>query len=188
MHMANKNSRSEDRLRDHVYDGIQEYDKRLPNWWLMTLYGTMLFSLGYWMWHVWPKPTSSGERVTKEMAQIIVNAAKSSTAVLTDDQLWTMSRDPQVVNAGRNTFDTTCASCHKQDLSGNIGPNLKVNIWLHGGMPHEVVNTITTGVPTKGMPTWGPILGKAKISEVAAYVMSYHSPSEKIVISTTGKK
>jgi len=188
MHTINKNNPPEDVLRDHIYDGIQEYDKRLPNWWLMTLYGSIIFALGYWIWFQWPKPSSSSQRLKKEMTQIAINASKSSTAVLTDEQLWTMSRDPQVLSAGRNTFETTCASCHKADLSGNIGPNLKVNIWLHGGLPHEVVNTITTGVPVKGMPTWGPILGKARISEVAAYVMSYHQPGDKIIISTTGKK
>jgi cytochrome c oxidase cbb3-type subunit 3 len=184
----NDNSLEQDKLRPHIYDGIQEYDKRLPNWWLMTLYGTMIFSLGYWIYYEYPVHKSSGARVTGEIAQIAVNAAKHSTADLTDAQLWAMSRDPQVVAAGRNTFNTTCASCHKPDLSGNIGPNLKVNIWLHGGLPHEVVHTITTGVPIKGMPTWGPILGKAKINEVASYVMSYHSPGDKIIISTTGKK
>lgn len=186
--MAKKKNDSPDQLRDHVYDGIQEYDKRLPNWWLMTFYGAMLFSFGYWFWYQWPKPASSGERVKNEIAQIAAKAASSSSVVLSDDQIWNMSRDPKVVSAGRNTFETTCASCHKADLSGNIGPNLKVNIWLHGGLPHEVINTITNGVPVKGMPTWGPVLGKAKISEVAAYVMSYHQPGEKIIISTTGKK
>ena len=188
MQTANKNTPPEDRLRDHIYDGIQEYDKRLPNWWLMTLYGAMLFSVGYWFWFQWPKPMSSGQRVTNEMAQLARKAAGSSTVVLTDDQLWAMSRDPQVISAGRHTFETTCAPCHNADLSGKIGPNLKVNVWLHGGLPHEVVNTITNGVSTKGMPTWGPVLGKARISEVAAYVMSYHKPGDPIIISKTGKK
>lgn len=171
------------KLRHHIYDGIQEYDNRLPNWWLWTLYGAILFSFAYWFYYHWPTaPRTSGQRVTQKMAQIAAAAAKNSGGDLTDDQLWNMSRDPQVVAAGRTTFQTMCVSCHMPDLSGKIGPNLKVTQWLHGGLPHEVVATITNGVPVKGMPTWGPVLGKQKISEVAAYVFSFHKQGEPIII------
>ena len=40
-------------------------------------------------------------------------------------------------------------------------------------------------VLAKGMPTWGPVLGPKKISEVTAYVLSKHKEGEPIVIEPT---
>jgi len=174
----------EDPIRDHTFDGIQEYDKRLPNWWLWTLYGAIIFAAAYWFYYHFPtEHETSFQQVDRTMNEIAVAAAKSSGAELTDDQLWTMSKDSATVQAGALTFQTTCASCHMPDLSGKIGPNLKDNLWIHGGKPTEIVHTITTGVSAKGMPTWGPVLGPTKINEVAAFILSYHNPSDPVVIA-----
>jgi len=176
----------EEKIREHTFDGIQEYDKRLPNWWLFTLYGAIVFAAAYWFYYHYPtEHETSIQRVERKMNEIALAAAKSSGAELTDDQLWTMSKDPAVVEAGALTFQTTCASCHMPDLSGKIGPNLKKgHAWIHGGKPTEIVHTITTGVSAKGMPTWGPLLGPTRINEVAAFILSHHSPSDPIVLAT----
>ena len=180
----NASDANEDPLREHTFDGIQEYDKRLPNWWLFTLYGAILFAVGYWFYYEYPRTMiPDGKRVEAEMAAI-AKAAANSGVDPTNDELWTKSKDPAVVSAAQATFLTTCASCHQADLSGKIGPNLKSQIWLHGGQPLDVFHTITTGVPAKGMPTWGPVLGRAKIIELASFVMSFHTKGEPIIDAT----
>jgi cytochrome c oxidase cbb3-type subunit 3 len=167
-------------LRPHSYDGIQEYDKRLPNWWLFTLYGAIAFSIGYWVFyhqlHVGLEP---GLAVQAQM-QANQQAAARSQGVLTDDLLWDMSRDPKVVAAGKATYDTTCVSCHLPTLTGQIGPNLIDEFWIHGGTPLAVVKTINEGVLEKGMPTWAPVLGQQKITEVTAFILSHHKQGEPI--------
>jgi cytochrome c oxidase cbb3-type subunit 3 len=174
----------EESLRPHVYDeDIREYDNRLPNWWLWTLYGAIIFAFCYWSYYQhWNAGTSRdpGIAVMDELKENQLRASQNAV-VLTDDQLWAMSRDPEITAAGRATFESTCAPCHNADLSGKIGPNLKDQIWIHGGLPHQVVNTITHGVPPKGMPTWGPILGRTRIVQVASYVLSYHHKGEPII-------
>ena len=91
-----------------------------------------------------------------------------------------MSQNPTFVESGKAIFTANCAACHLVSLRGKsenpaaIGPDLTDTTWIHGGRPLEVYNVITKGVLVKGMPTWGPVLGARKISEVAAYVLSKH--------------
>jgi len=171
----------EDPLRPHTYDGIQEYDKRLPNWWLFTLYGAIAFSVVYWAYyHTYGLGISPGEEVQKELADNRKRAELNS-GVLTDNLIYDLSQDHTVIAKGKATFDTTCASCHKPDLTGLIGPNLTDHEWIHGGKPLEAVKTISEGVLTKGMPSWASVLGRQKITEVAAYIFSKHQPGEPIV-------
>jgi len=179
---------AEESLKGHSFDGIEEYDKKLPNWWLWTLYGAMVFSFFYWFYFHWVgNPESSPERLERQLAAIAL-AAASSGGELDDAALWKMSRDEKIVSDGRKTFLTTCVSCHGVDLKGGIGANLLDNDWIHGGKPSDVVRTVTKGVLDKGMPAWGPVLGKMRVTQVAAFVMSHHAEGDAIRLVPSGSQ
>ena len=170
----------EDAFRPHSYDGIREFDKRLPNWWLMTLYGSIVFWLGYWSYYEWFRVGPDGPRQVAQAMAVIDAAKLAATPSVDDASLWKMSRNPVFVEAGRATFNTTCASCHTDKLTGAIGPNLVDHLWIHGGRPTEIYATATNGVLAKGMPAWAPVLGAKKVTEAVAYILSYHTEGEPI--------
>ncbi|HSI14369.1 MAG TPA: cbb3-type cytochrome c oxidase N-terminal domain-containing protein [Chthoniobacter sp.] len=180
-HSSPDDSIDRNALRAHTYDGIQEYDKRLPRWWLLTLYGAMAFALFYWAYYeAYGLGSSPAQVLESTMAENTARAARGS-GVIDDAAIWKLSHDAQTLAAGKATFETTCAACHKPDLSGLIGPNLVDHEWIHGGKPMDVLKTITEGSLLKGMPAWGPLLGKQKITEVAAFIFSHHQAGEEII-------
>jgi cytochrome c oxidase cbb3-type subunit 3 len=172
---------AEDPLRPHSYDGIQEYDKRLPNWWLFTLYGAIAFSVVYWLYyHLSDVGRDEHVVFAQEMEQVQAARLENAMGALDDPQLWEMSRNRQFVEAGRAVFATNCVQCHLASLRGKdelptaIGPSLVDNVWIHGNTPGDLRRTVLQGVTDKGMPQWGPLLGDRKVVEVVAYVLSYH--------------
>lgn len=181
----NKSSGDEDiKVRAHTYDGIQEYDQRLPNWWLLTFYGAIVFSIGYWFYYEHAHMAESdGQKVVAELARI--EAVKlSSNLVIDDASLWQMSRSPVFVEAGRVSYQSLCAACHMPNLGGPaemataIGPSLVDGAWVHGGTPVDIHRVIDQGVLAKGMPAWGPVLGPKKTAEVTAFVLSFHEEAK----------
>lgn len=174
----------EDPLRPHTFDGIAEFDKKLPNWWLLTFYGAIVFSIGYWFYYTQsglatPDPVLIDQHMAK------VEAAKLAAASSLDDaSFWQMSRNATFIEGGKATFMANCASCHLASLRGKeesptaVGPSLADTKWIHGGAPLDINKTINEGVLAKGMPAWGPILGQKRITEVVAFILSHHREGE----------
>jgi cytochrome c oxidase cbb3-type subunit 3 len=168
-------------LRPHIYDGIQEYDQRLPNWWLYTLYGAIVFSVVFWFSHQVARILpADGAKVDAAMTRIQAAKMVASIDVGNDAKFWEMSRNAVFVDAGRASFTSTCVTCHTAQLTGAVGPNLVDQKWIHGGTPKEIYKTINEGVPAKGMPAWGPVLGAKKSAELVAYILSYHKEGEPV--------
>jgi len=171
-------------LREHEFDGIVEYDQKLPNWWLFTLYGSIVFFVGFWIVFFQARlaPTHE-ERLDEQLAVIQKNRAEKMLSVLDDDNLWLMSKDPAITAEGKTLYTANCQTCHAPDLGGKnsgpqyIGQPLNDAEWLYGGgTPTGAFKTIHDGSPdpTKGMPPWGGILGSEKVAKIVAYIMSHH--------------
>ncbi len=176
-------------IRPHVYDGIQEFDQRLPNWWLYTLYGSIAFAIVYWFVYQTARVMpADGAKVDSAMAKIAAVKMASSIDVTNDDKFWEMSRNPVFTDAGKQTFDSLCIACHLPSLKGRhenptaVGPDLTDQAWIHGGTPKEVYNTVAKGVLAKGMPAWEPVLGQKKVAEAVAYVLAHHQKGEPITV------
>jgi cytochrome c oxidase cbb3-type subunit III len=176
---------SESRARNQVLghadesDGIEEYDNPLPDWWLGLFVGCIIWAFGYTAHYHIIAHRSQVKALAAEMADARrrwPDADKPATVVLSKEN----------VEKGEAIYKANCTACHGEKLEGKIGPSLVDSVWIHGGAPEQVVQTITAGVPAKGMITWGPILGPEKIGEVAAYVL--HQNHEALGLDDKGER
>jgi cytochrome c oxidase cbb3-type subunit III len=167
--MAEPKPASDDRSKIvHVYDDIIEEDNELPRWWLATFWGAIVFAVLYWtVHHAFPIARLPMEAYGDEMAR-----RAGSAGEVTSDLLESMAIVPTEVEAGRALYETHCAVCHGQGGEGLIGPNLTDDAWLHGGDAMDVFRSIRDGIPSAGMPNWGPPLGAASTRKVTTYVIS----------------
>ena len=154
------------------HDGIVEHDNALPRWWLLTLFGAVVFSFGYWFYY--QHLMGPGQRAELAADEKVLSdlREKSASSKVTDDSLLALAKDPAVVARGAELFKANCVTCHEEKGQGKVGPNLTDAYWIHGGKPTQIFTTVTNGVPDKGMVTWGPVLGGAKIQDVTAFVLS----------------
>lgn len=162
---------SDKALVHYIYDGIEEHDNRLPNWWLFILWTTIVFAAGYWFWyHVAEvSPGQLGEY--KAEADEVAKRAQGHKPA-SDETLLALVQDPTAVANGKAVFQTNCASCHGAQGQGLIGPNLTDPYWLHGGRPVAIHKVVAEGVVAKGMPAWERTLGAERVKAVTAYVLT----------------
>lgn len=175
-------------LMDHEYDGIREYDQKLPNWWLVTLFGAIIFSAVYWFYYV-QSNVGKDDRVivSAEIAEIEARKLAASGKI-DDETLIKMSKNATTIAAGEATFKGTCAACHGPEGKGikGIGFNLMDANWVHGNTPKAIFDNVNNGIKYKGVPTGMSSqghLGAQKIAEVVAFIISHNKIEEMKTIA-----
>jgi cytochrome c oxidase cbb3-type subunit 3 len=158
-----------DRLLEHSYDGIQEYDNPMPRWWVLMFWATIIFAPVY-MFDIGGLGIGPGRVAVYEKDMAAFKLAHPDVVAPDPAALMAAVADANEVTEGKAIFTKNCTACHAADGGGIIGPNLTDDYWIHGGKIEEIGATVVAGVAAKGMPTWGKILKPKEISEVVAYV------------------
>lgn len=159
----------------HDYDGIRELDNKLPPWWLILFYGSIVFAgvymyIYHWSGSEWSSEQEyyasveqAEERIKEYLALQADEIDETNVAYLTDDN---------TMLAGESIYKAQCAVCHGQLGEGLVGPNFADEYWVHGGGIKEIFATIKYGVPEKGMISWKTQLRPSEMQSVASYIKS----------------
>lgn len=164
--------KEEEILLDHSYDGIRELDNYLPPWWKWLFYGTIVWAVGYLIvYHVINiLPLSEAEYLAEVERVQAMRATREVVEI--DEANLVYTPDDAIIKRGQEIFTSNCASCHRNDGGGGIGPNLTDDYWIHGGSLSNIFATIKNGVPEKGMISWAPILKPEEIRDASFFVMA----------------
>jgi cytochrome c oxidase cbb3-type subunit 3 len=186
----------------HEWDGIEELDTPIPNWWRWILYATIVWSIGYWIaMPAWPTISghtkgllgySSRANVAEEM-KLAAQAKSEFNKKLQKASLEQIRTNADLLEfalaGGRSAFNVNCSQCHGSGAQGFKGyPNLNDDEWLWGGTLKEISFTITHGTRNdtdedarvSEMPAFlkDEVLKIAEINDVTEFVLSLSNNSK----------
>ncbi len=182
-------------LREHEYDGIQEFDQKLPNWWLFTFYGAIVFFIGMWFLNYTIKilPTDE-ERIQNAVMKVFDNRsamlAKTVSSLTDHDLVKVWATNPSIVKSGETIYLQVCIACHGPNLDApnKLALSLVDRNWKYGGKPMEIFKLINHGTPleSKGMEpsgarmlAYGQQFTPDQVASLTAFIISKNSEEFK---------
>lgn len=159
----------------HVFDGIEEYNKPMPKWWLNMFWISIVFGIIYLAFYgvgnyegflKWTSEKQLADETAKHDAkygEIYERFAAVPVEELKDSD--------QAMRMGQQIYLNNCALCHGQTAQGYYGfPNLSDDDWLYGGDGETIKTTLLNGRRGQ-MPAWKDTLGTNGVAAVAEYVL-----------------
>ena len=163
-----------DLLREHEYDGIQEYDNPTPGWWNLIFLGTFLFAIWYLLYH---HASTIATSVAQDYETDVSDDLRKRFSAIGDLKPNEPTLLKFMVNdewklVGASVFKANCVSCHGPNAAGQIGPNLTDDYYKNVRQIEDIPKVIANGAAAGAMPAWKTRLHPNEIVLVAAYVAS----------------
>lgn len=179
--------------RHHTFDGIEEYNNPLPRWWMWLFGICILFAVIYLL--LYPGLGSFkgilGWSQEKQWNQQIAEADKLYSPIFAkyaSTPIPDLAQDRQAMKVAQRIFINTCAACHGPNAQGAKGyPNLTTNVWLFGGTPEALVQTIGQGRVGMMPPMAAAIGGDEAVPAVANYVRKISGQSYDSALADQGE-
>jgi cytochrome c oxidase cbb3-type subunit 3 len=165
---------SQDKLRDHEYDGIQEYDNPTPGWWNLIFFISIVFGGWYLLFYHASSISTSVAKGFDEDRALDLKKRFAAIGDLKPDEptMLTYMTNVEWRSVGSMVFKAQCTSCHGPDGAGQIGPNLTDEHYKNVRQITDIPRVIIEGAAAGAMPAWKNRLHPNEIVLVAAYVAS----------------
>lgn len=175
----------------HNFDGIEEYNKPMPKWWLNMFWLTIIFGVGYLAYYGLGNYTGLGnwtsagqlEAETEAHAEKYGEIFEQFASVPVEE----LKDNPQALRMGQQVYLNNCAICHGQTAQGYYGfPNLTDNDWLYGGSGEQIKASIVQGRQGQ-MPAWKDTLGTNGVASVTEYVLKISGNEHNAEMAENGE-
>ncbi|TRW99556.1 cytochrome-c oxidase, cbb3-type subunit III [Paracoccus sp. M683] len=194
----------------HDWDGIKELNNPLPRWWLWTLYGTIVWAIGYCIaYPAWPLIEgatagvlgySTRAEVAADIAAVDARNAEVNQRLASADLATLAVDDPAHqfgVAGGAAVFRANCSQCHGAGAAGAKGyPNLLDDDWLWGGTLDDVEYTVRHGIRNDAdpdarfsqMPAFGELLSREEIADTTEHVLALSGQDHDAAMAGRGQQ
>jgi len=173
----------------HSFDGIEELNNPLPQWWSTFFLLTIIWAFGYiamyglgsWTGLLGWKSSNQGIlNIAESKAKTAEYLAKDSGVLVQYDRevahanerykpifdayaarsIEDLATDSDALKVGQRLFIQNCSQCHGSDSRGTTGfPDLADKDWLYGGRPEQIKESIMHGRKAVGMMAWAGAVG-----------------------------
>lgn len=180
-------------LIDHGFDGIVELDNALPDWWVGLFYFGVIFCFVYILaFNFTDFADPIAEYEIHNSAEEMKVAEWIANNDITIDEAVNKYTDAQALEAGKEVFEQTCATCHTANGGGGIGPNLTDENWINHSKEDlfkNIYDMVYNGSPND--PTMEAFGQKGKLSglsieKVASYVYYLNQELPPVTVSEGG--